>query len=214
MAKKMKKWLKILLGVVGVLVLGLAVLIILNWESVDILTGTQNLSDQPGQIPDAAGTEVTLRDKGDADWPCWRGSDGDSKSTVTGIVKDWSKGLKKLWDVDYLCQGKASATWSAPVVQGDVTFDVIDVTLTVAGVNITDSRDASIAQLFQAPTIVIIRGAATWPAVRVDDRSDGYPAGGLGGTTPHVVRVSSRMRVGVERDQHLQASAGSGRRWH
>jgi outer membrane protein assembly factor BamB len=38
---------------------------------------------------------------------------------MTGVIKDWSSGLKQIWEVDYLCQGKASAAWSAPVVQGD-----------------------------------------------------------------------------------------------
>jgi outer membrane protein assembly factor BamB len=38
---------------------------------------------------------------------------------MTGIKTDWSKGLSKSWQVDYLCQGKANASWSAPVVQGN-----------------------------------------------------------------------------------------------
>jgi len=54
-----------------------------------------------------------------ADWPCWRGLQGDGKSTVTRIRKDWSGGLKKLWELDYLCQGRQSMTWSAPAVQGN-----------------------------------------------------------------------------------------------
>lgn len=56
---------------------------------------------------------------GPADWPCWRGRGGDGKSIVTGIRKDWSGGLRKLWGVDYLCQGTQSVTWSAPAVQGN-----------------------------------------------------------------------------------------------
>ena len=47
------------------------------------------------------------------------GRGGDGKSLVTGIRKDWSGGLRKLWDVDYLCQGAQSVTWSAPAVQGN-----------------------------------------------------------------------------------------------
>jgi outer membrane protein assembly factor BamB len=35
-------------------------------------------------------------------------------------VKDWSKGLKKDWEVNFLCQGDQTASWSAPVVQGKV----------------------------------------------------------------------------------------------
>jgi outer membrane protein assembly factor BamB len=119
MGKKMKKWLKVVLGIIGVLVLGLGILVILNWESVEILRGTEDLSDRPQEIPEIVKPTMTLREKGEADWPCWRGVDGDAKSTVTGIIKDWSNGLKKVWEVNYLCQGKASAVWSAPVIQGD-----------------------------------------------------------------------------------------------
>jgi len=107
------------LSVVGVLVLGLGLLVIRYWESVDILKGTQNLSERVQDIPEATTPAVALRDKGEADWPCWRGVDGEAKSTVTGIIKDWSNGLKQAWEVNYLCQGQASAAWSAPVVQGD-----------------------------------------------------------------------------------------------
>jgi hypothetical protein len=119
MGKTMKKLLKIVLAVLGVLVLLLGILVILNWDSVKILTGTGDLSDQPKEIPEIVKPAMALRDKGEADWPRWRGVDGNAKSTVTGIIKDWSNGLKQVWEVNYLCQGRASATWSSPVIQGD-----------------------------------------------------------------------------------------------
>lgn len=52
------------------------------------------------------------------DWPCWRGPNGDGKSGVTGIRKDWKNGLKKVWEVSKLCAGPHCATWSAPSIQG------------------------------------------------------------------------------------------------
>jgi outer membrane protein assembly factor BamB len=119
MEKKMKKWLKIVLSVIVVLVLGLGILIILNWESIKILAGTGGLSDKPTAIPEIVKPAMALREKGEADWPCWRGVNGDAKSAVTGIIKDWSSGLKQVWEVNYLCQGRASAAWSSPVIQGD-----------------------------------------------------------------------------------------------
>ena len=119
MGKKMKMLLKIVLGILGLLVLGLGIFIILNWESIEILRGTQDLSEKSNEIPETVKPALALRDKGEADWPCWRGADGDAKSTVTGIIKDWSNGLKQVWEVNYLCQGRASATWSSPVIQGD-----------------------------------------------------------------------------------------------
>lgn len=57
--------------------------------------------------------------KGKADWPYWRGLNHDGKSTLTGVRKNWHGGLPKLWEVDFLCQGKHTATWSAPVIQGN-----------------------------------------------------------------------------------------------
>ncbi len=72
-----------------------------------------------GQIPAAHGkTNLPPLDKGDSDWPCWRGSSQNSFSTIKGIRSDWPGGLKLLWKVDYLCQGHKANTWSAPVVQG------------------------------------------------------------------------------------------------
>ncbi|MCF7972187.1 MAG: PQQ-like beta-propeller repeat protein, partial [Phycisphaerae bacterium] len=115
----MKRWHKITLGVIGVLVLGLGSFIALHWESVEILRGTQDLGVQPDAIPQVVEAEMTLRDQGESDWPCWRGPLAEGHSPVTGIIKDWSSGLKQIWEVDFLCQGQASATWSSPVIRGD-----------------------------------------------------------------------------------------------
>jgi hypothetical protein len=38
---------------------------------------------------------------------------------MTGILADWSTGLEKKWEVDFLCQHRSSVTWSAPVIQGN-----------------------------------------------------------------------------------------------
>lgn len=119
MGKKVKILLKILLGIIGVLALIVGILVVHYWESVEILSGTQDLSGQSERIPEITKPAMELLDKGPADWPCWRGINGDAKSTVTGIIKDWSNGLQQLWQVNYLCQGKASTTWSAPVIRGD-----------------------------------------------------------------------------------------------
>ncbi|NQV33624.1 MAG: PQQ-binding-like beta-propeller repeat protein, partial [Phycisphaeraceae bacterium] len=119
MRKIIKIGLKIILGLVGALVLGVGILVMLNWDSVQILTGTGDLSNPSQDIPTVFDTPVILRQTGESDWPCWRGANGDATSTVTGIIKDWSQGLNQLWQVDYLCQGPASATWASPVICGD-----------------------------------------------------------------------------------------------
>ncbi|KPK36869.1 MAG: hypothetical protein AMJ65_15645 [Phycisphaerae bacterium SG8_4] len=79
--------------------------------------GEQDIVGPVGVIPVQTAV-LSPPAQGPADWPCWRGLSGDGKSTVTGIAKDFS-GLKKLWEVDYLCQGRQSATWSAPAVRGN-----------------------------------------------------------------------------------------------
>jgi outer membrane protein assembly factor BamB len=57
--------------------------------------------------------------RGAGGWPAWRGANDDNASAVTGIVTDWAAGLPKAWQVDYLCQGKHSTSWSAPAVSGN-----------------------------------------------------------------------------------------------
>jgi len=118
----MNKWIKrSLIGIsalVGLVVIVLGVLVALNWSSVRILMGTGEVVDSHTGTPQpiAAPQEAVA---GEHDWPCWRGENNDGKSSVTGILTDWSQGLPKLWEVDYLCQGGAAAAWSAPVIRGN-----------------------------------------------------------------------------------------------
>lgn len=56
---------------------------------------------------------------GNSDWLNWRGPELQGKSSMTGLKTDWTLGLDKLWQVEYLCQGKESNSWSAPVVKGN-----------------------------------------------------------------------------------------------
>ncbi|MHC4171856.1 MAG: outer membrane protein assembly factor BamB family protein [Planctomycetota bacterium] len=76
---------------------------------------------QPPQSQAALFVEVPKSEEPvNPDWPRWRGSHGNGKSGIKGIKKDWSGGLKKLWEVDDLCQGEGdTSTWSAPSVLGD-----------------------------------------------------------------------------------------------
>jgi len=64
--------------------------------------------DKSGSTPAAVAT---------ADWPCWRGPNSDGKNPMKGIRKDWTGGLKMVWEVTDLCQGKDSETWGAPSVK-------------------------------------------------------------------------------------------------
>jgi outer membrane protein assembly factor BamB len=60
---------------------------------------------------------VNIDDSAAGSWPGWRGPNGDGKSPLKGIRKDWTGGLKKVWEVTGL--SPYDCTWSPPVVQGD-----------------------------------------------------------------------------------------------
>jgi outer membrane protein assembly factor BamB len=115
----MKRWLKWTLGVVGIIIAIFVVLVVWNWEMISILTGTEGLSGDENSIPAVSEQELNILNTGEADWGSWYGPDGQRRSFVKGIKTDWSAGLRKLWEVNYLCQGDQSATWSAPVIQGN-----------------------------------------------------------------------------------------------
>jgi len=115
----MKKWIKWTLGIISVIILVIAVYTALIWSSIKIMMGTEGVDGRLDIIPaPAVSAEQIPLDKGDHDWISWLGAAGDRHSTMTGIKKDWSQGLKKLWEVNYLCRGEVSASWSAPVIQG------------------------------------------------------------------------------------------------
>ena len=76
------------------------------------LTGLQQAIPKPSEV-------IPPIETGESDWPCWRGPNGDGKSTETGIIKDWSGGLQKLWEINYLCQGERNVSWSSVAVSGN-----------------------------------------------------------------------------------------------
>ena len=63
---------------------------------------------------------VDFSERGSSDWNCWQGPNFDKKSIFTGIKKDWTSGLKKAWEVNFLCQDDQTASWSSSVIQGNV----------------------------------------------------------------------------------------------
>jgi outer membrane protein assembly factor BamB len=114
-----KKILKVLLGIIGVILIGIIVLAVIYRETIDIML-SNNKIQTPAEIEDViVSAPMESITKGESDWICWRGADGDGRSGVSGIKTDWSDGLSKVWEIDFLCQGEDSATWSAPVIQGN-----------------------------------------------------------------------------------------------
>jgi len=115
----MKKWIKWVLGFIVVIMIVILIMAARMWTTVTILRTSKELSGEQEQIPGAVTAEPEPIVRGETDWISWQGVNGDSRSGLTGIIKDWSNGLNKVWQVDYLCQGNTSAAWSAPVIQGN-----------------------------------------------------------------------------------------------
>jgi hypothetical protein len=112
--KKTKRLKWLLIVVLGLAVIGFLLARVL-WFAIQ---GDERLHGPQQTIPPEA-KDVAAPTKGRADWPCWRGPNRDGKSPVTAIKKDWSGGLTKLWEVNFLCQGQRNVTWSAPVIRGN-----------------------------------------------------------------------------------------------
>jgi len=111
---KRKTW-RIILGILAVLIIAVG---IFAYKIFKTVAGSEEIYGQQGTIPEAL-KAIPAINTGNADWPNWRGPNFDGKSDLKGIKTDWSKGLTKLWEVDYLCQGKSTASWAAPVIQGN-----------------------------------------------------------------------------------------------
>ncbi|UCD52851.1 MAG: PQQ-like beta-propeller repeat protein [Phycisphaerales bacterium] len=111
-----KKRVAIGLGIVAVVIV--VVILLVGPRLWLAIQGVEKLSGPQEGVPKPLAAPEPVR-AGQADWPCWRGPNGDGISSVTGIRTDWSGGLKKLWEVNFLCQGSRTPTWSEPVVRGN-----------------------------------------------------------------------------------------------
>ena len=114
MSKK-RKWLWITMVFVLVLIIFASILTYHIWQET---MGSEKLSGIQTKIPGPI-TVLPPLTNGEADWPHWRGSAFDGKSDVSEIREDWAGGLREIWQVNYLCQGKKTATWSSVAVQGN-----------------------------------------------------------------------------------------------
>lgn len=119
MKARTKKVLKIIGLLIGIIVIAIAGFAAYNWDSISIMISNAEIIEEVAAIPEPAAENPEPITYGETDWTCWRGPDGDAKSKMTGILTDWSKGLTKNWEINYLCRGPSSATWSAPSIQGN-----------------------------------------------------------------------------------------------
>lgn len=113
--KIMKKRTKIILIIIAIVIAGAS---FFAYNIYQMVMGSEDLSGKVDELPSEKSVSQFIQ-SGESDCPNWRGTNFDGKSQFKGLKTDWSKGLKKLWQVDYLCQGDATATWSAPVIKGN-----------------------------------------------------------------------------------------------
>ena len=116
--KEMKKWLKIVLTITAAIIIIIVVLGAVNYDILKLIMGKSEISGKQSDIPEQI-IELPPITYGTSDWLNWRGANFDGKSNQPNIKKDWSKGLTKLWEVDFLCQGRTTAVWSTPVIKGN-----------------------------------------------------------------------------------------------
>ncbi len=110
-----KKTIRIILGILAFLMIIIA---FYAYSVYKMVMGSEKLPGLVSLIPKAS-IELPEINKGIADWPNWRGPNFNGKSDTRGIITDWRNGLKKIWSVDYLCQGNATASWASAVIQGN-----------------------------------------------------------------------------------------------
>jgi hypothetical protein len=72
---------------------------------------------RPVIVPVLTGSQAASGPAAAADWPHWRGPSADLTSPLRGIRKDWTGGLRKVWEVRGLSPG--AHTWSQPTIQGN-----------------------------------------------------------------------------------------------
>ena len=111
----MKRSVKIILVIVASVLIAVG---FIGYQIYQSIMGSEPISGKQGNIPFAM-QSIPAITTDIADWTNWRGSNFEGKSASTSIQTDWSNGLQKLWQVDYICQDKNTASWSAPVVQGN-----------------------------------------------------------------------------------------------
>jgi outer membrane protein assembly factor BamB len=111
-----KKYIRILLIVAGII---LVVIAGIAYFLFNLTQRSEKIDGRQGPIPQKR-ESIGFVTKGNSDWICRQGKNFDRKSSFTGLKKNWSGGLNKLWEVNFLCQGNQTATWSAPVVQGNL----------------------------------------------------------------------------------------------
>ena len=102
----MKRSVKIILIIIAIVLVSGAYF---GYQIYQSIMGSEQIVGKQEGIPQPMAT-APLVTTGIADWTSWRGENFEGKSPTKGIQTDWSKGLKKIWQVNYLCQDQGTAS--------------------------------------------------------------------------------------------------------
>ena len=114
-----KKIFKIIGTILIIGVSGLGIFVALNWNEYSTMIKNNTMNGEVQKIPESRTVNISDITFGDEDWSGWRGNDGENHQIIKNLKMDWSKGLTKKWEINFLCSGENSSTWSAPSVQGN-----------------------------------------------------------------------------------------------
>jgi outer membrane protein assembly factor BamB len=112
----MKKFLKIAAGIILLAFVGS---VFWFYDSIIIMTENKNITGKIDKIPETEAKVFPPITSTELDWTTWLRADLSNTAEVASLPLNWSDGLKKLWEVNYLCQDEATAVWSAPVLKGN-----------------------------------------------------------------------------------------------
>lgn len=112
----MKKILKV---VTAIIIISIIASVLWFYDSIIIMTQNKSINGKVEKIPAIAGKDLPPITSTELDWKSWLRHDFSNAATVASLSLNWQNGMKKLWEVSYLCQNETTAVWSAPVVKGN-----------------------------------------------------------------------------------------------
>lgn len=112
----MKKYIKL---AVVIILLAIAGSVFWFYDSISIMTGNKNITGKVEKIPEARARVFPPVTSTELDWTSWLRADLSNAARVDKLSMNWSNGLKKIWEINYLCQDESTAVWSAPLIKGN-----------------------------------------------------------------------------------------------
>lgn len=102
----MKKYIKL---AVVIILLAIAGSVFWFYDSISIMTGNKNITGKVEKIPEARARVFPPVTSTELDWTSWLRADLSNAARVDNLSMNWSNGLKKIWEINYLCQDESTA---------------------------------------------------------------------------------------------------------